>query len=144
MPAMPTVSRTRIGRGITAPALARRHVEDALGDSLPPSCLQEITLLTSELATNVVEYSRGGPVEVAVIAATECTRVEVTGPRRVGGSGPTMRTVGLDAVGGRGLFLVDSLSDRWGIDDDGSTVWFEFDLYEDRVTTPRRFAPGPE
>jgi hypothetical protein len=27
--------------------------------------------------------------------------------------------------GGRGLFLVDALSDSWGLSDDRSHVWFE-------------------
>jgi hypothetical protein len=27
--------------------------------------------------------------------------------------------------GGRGLFLVDALSDAWGLSDDRSRVWFE-------------------
>jgi hypothetical protein len=30
-------------------------------------------------------------------------------------------------AGGRGLFLVDALADRWGSADGGTRVWFEVD-----------------
>jgi len=38
-----------------------------------------------------------------------------------------LRESGRDAEGGRGLFLVDHLSDGWGsvVDDARKTVWFE-------------------
>ncbi len=40
---------------------------------------------------------------------------------------PVPRQTGLDAEGGRGLALVDSLAVRWGTDSapEGKTVWFE-------------------
>ena len=38
-------------------------------------------------------------------------------------------TPGADAVSGRGILLVDALSNRWGFEIHGSgkTVWFELD-----------------
>jgi len=30
-------------------------------------------------------------------------------------------------IGGRGLFLVDRLADRWGTAEGGTRVWFELD-----------------
>ncbi len=44
---------------------------------------------------------------------------------------PRARTADLDAEGGRGLALVDVLSDRWGVREEaeesvtGKAVWFE-------------------
>lgn len=39
-------------------------------------------------------------------------------------------TVDDEATSGRGLFLVEAVSDRWGIDSIGlgKTIWCEFDL----------------
>ena len=41
-----------------------------------------------------------------------------------------MRDYGADAVTGRGIFLVDQISETWGVDtaddgQDGKRVWFE-------------------
>ena len=42
---------------------------------------------------------------------------------------PFRRNPGPDTVTGRGLMLVDALTDRWGSapTDDGKVVWFELD-----------------
>ena len=68
------------------------------------------------------------PVRVGVELTTICVRVAVQdegngfeAPRRRRGDG-TLDTSGW------GLFLVDCLADRWGIDrHDGTSVWFEID-----------------
>jgi hypothetical protein len=54
-------------------------------------------------------------------------RVEVDDPSA---TAPTVRHPGPNDPWGRGLLLVDALSDRWGTDlrTDGKTVWFELDV----------------
>lgn len=133
MPAGTTsASIARIPWAPTAPSLARRHVRRELSGPMTPACLAEIVLLTSELVANAVEHSRTGPIEVAVTDAPTLTRIEVSSPSEAQGRRPQMHVANLDEVGGRGLFLVDRLSDRWGIDEDKSTVWFELDHYAPR------------
>jgi anti-sigma regulatory factor (Ser/Thr protein kinase) len=81
-------------------------------------------MIVTELVTNAVRHGPGGPVEVAIYAGGNGMRGEVADP------GPGIDHYGLDRrkateEGGRGLFLVDALSDRWGLSVDRSRVWFE-------------------
>jgi anti-sigma regulatory factor (Ser/Thr protein kinase) len=105
---------------------ARRLVADAIGDEREDDELREVAvLLVSELVANAVLHA-GTPCVVLVDVNDRRVRVEVRDedPRL-----PAMKDYGLDAVTGRGLRIVDSLSDRWGADGDerGKTVWFEID-----------------
>jgi hypothetical protein len=53
-------------------------------------------------------------------------RIEVVDSGR--GFSPDLKEPNLEDTGGRGLFLVDSLADRWGVDSQGGTrVWVELD-----------------
>jgi anti-sigma regulatory factor (Ser/Thr protein kinase) len=79
-------------------------------------------LLVSELVTNSVRHSASGlpgqTVTVTVLSGGEVAQVQVTD--RSGTTVPALRpeTSGLEG-GGRGLYLVDSLSARWGFEQDG-------------------------
>jgi anti-sigma regulatory factor (Ser/Thr protein kinase) len=79
-------------------------------------------LLVSELATNAVRHS-ASRFRLTLSAAHGILRCEV----RDGGSRvPAVQDAG-DSESGRGMFLVDVLSRRWGCHQDGpgKTVWFE-------------------
>ena len=101
---------------------ARRFATDALTGS-PATLLEAVELMVSELATNCIRHERTS-FHIAVLGSTREIRVEVTDS----GSGtPTMRSPGPDEPSGRGLQIVDMLSDRWGVepeDPSGKTVWF--------------------
>ena len=81
----------------------------------------DVELLTSELVTNAIRHGRTEML-VTVDVDEERVRVEVAdrNPAR-----PQLRVP--DERGGRGLHLVDELSDRWGVHGGrpGKTVWFE-------------------
>ena len=87
-------------------------------------------LLVSELVTNsIVHAGHSGTEAIRVRAANDgsTTRVEVCDRAR-GETMPAMRPEPPPyATGGRGLLLVDALSDRWGMDtcERGTCVWFE-------------------
>lgn len=81
-------------------------------------------MIVTELVTNAVRHGPGGPVEIAIEAGGSGVRAEVADP------GPGIHHHEPDPrrtteEGGRGLFLVDALSDAWGLSDDHSRVWFE-------------------
>jgi anti-sigma regulatory factor (Ser/Thr protein kinase) len=81
-------------------------------------------MIVTELVTNAVRHGPGGPVELAIEAGGHGLRGEVVDP------GPGIQHANLgrrraNEEGGRGLFLVDALSDSWGMSDDSSRVWFE-------------------
>jgi anti-sigma regulatory factor (Ser/Thr protein kinase) len=113
---------------LETPSLARHQLEDWLPESLNDSHRGALRLLVSELVTNSVRHVTGSkrPVELAVRIGSRTIRVEV----RDGGSGfqpgkPEPR----GADGGFGLFLVERMASRWGVDThDGTRVWFELDL----------------
>jgi anti-sigma regulatory factor (Ser/Thr protein kinase) len=112
---------------LETPALARHELESWLPSSVAESVRGALRLLVSELVTNSVRHvSSTQPVELAVRIGPRAIRVEV----RDGGSGfkpgkPEPR----GADGGFGLFLVERMASRWGVDtQDGTRVWFELDL----------------
>jgi anti-sigma regulatory factor (Ser/Thr protein kinase) len=123
-----TVASIRLERARDAPTLARRHVRREITASA--GRLHDIVLLTSEVVTNAVEHSRAGAVEISVIRGPTFTRIEVRNPGEIWDHRPELRSsepAEPDEPGGWGLFLVEQLSDRWGVRDDDRTVWFEFD-----------------
>ena len=102
--------------------LARSWAEGWLATAEVPTDLVEATLLVvSELVTNAVRQG-DGPVRVTLDLGDHSLLVEVfdTGHRM-----PEMADTAPDATGGRGLHLIDTLSDRWGVREEleGKTVW---------------------
>lgn len=105
---------------------ARRYVTDLLGD-LPPEAGQTVSLLVSELATNAVRYA-GGQFVVTVEYTAEDGRVWI-GVTDTSPGLPVLRMPEVTAERGRGMQLVGSLADRWGVrrrrETGEKTVWFE-------------------
>jgi anti-sigma regulatory factor (Ser/Thr protein kinase) len=101
---------------------ARRFATDTLSSS-PASVLEAVELMVSELATNCIRHERTS-FHITILGSAEEIRVEVTDS----GSGtPTMRSPGPDEPSGRGLQIVDMLSETWGVEPEhpsGKTVWF--------------------
>jgi anti-sigma regulatory factor (Ser/Thr protein kinase) len=96
-----------------------------LGNSgfVAPDLVDAAGLLVSELVTNAVVHARTD-VTLHVTVRRGVLRIEVTDGSPVV---PTpRRPSGLTGTG-RGLQLVDRLSDRWGVDKarKGKTIWFE-------------------
>jgi anti-sigma regulatory factor (Ser/Thr protein kinase) len=83
-----------------------------------------VEMIVTELVTNAVKHGPGGPVEVAIEAAGNSVRGQVADPGPGIGRHRLVRRRATE-IGGRGLFLVDALSDSWGLSDDRSRVWFE-------------------
>lgn len=83
-----------------------------------------VELLTSELATNAVLHGQGDRVTVRVRWDAPLFRVEVCDESA---SVPRLTSYSADAATGRGMILVQELSNEWGTFDrgDGKTVWFE-------------------
>ncbi|MFF8844155.1 SpoIIE family protein phosphatase [Streptomyces sp. NPDC015127] len=78
-------------------------------------------LVASELVTNAIRYAGGGSVELRLIRAgvliCEVSDASSTQPR--------MRRAGATEEGGRGLFLIAQLTERWGsrYTRRGKTIW---------------------
>jgi len=82
-----------------------------------------ILLLVTELVTNAVVHARS-QVRVHVAIDQHRLRVDVQddAPQL-----PARRPASKEALNGRGLLLLERLSDRWGYEAGpvGKTVWFE-------------------
>ena len=85
-----------------------------------------VALAVSEVASNAILHARTR-FTVGVVVNPGLVRVEVTDqdPRI-----PVRRDYSSGSVTGRGLAIVDRVTDRWGTDrrDGEKTVWFEIDL----------------
>ena len=114
----------RLPDRVGAAADARRAV-DRLAEHLQPDILEDVRFLVNELVTNSIKYGRG-KIDLQVAILDGHVRVEVVDD----GDGfyPEVEAPASDQTSGRGLFLVQSLADRWGVDGPGPThVWFEID-----------------
>lgn len=113
-----------------APATVRRSVQ-ALAGHITAALLDDLQLLADEVVTNGLLHAPDDNrwLLVRVIAYPNPSlpiRVEVVDSGT--GFEPKMREPSLDDTGGRGLFLVDAIADRWGVDSQGGTrVWLELD-----------------
>src|SRR5918997_4924161 len=114
--------------GPTAAAGARNALA-ALDGRVAGSLLADVRLLVSELVTNSVRHSNAHArdvVHMSVTVTESSLRVEVADPGQ--GFEPQPRDADRTRPGGWGLYLVDQLSDRWGVGRDHLTrVWFEMD-----------------
>lgn len=110
---------------LTSPARARAFVLHSLESWGLESLVDTATLLTSELVTNGVRHAGTGMRLMVSRIGERAVRIAVTDHAptvgvRIGHSDD-------NAEGGRGLFLVEHMSNGWGsvADDTGKTVWFE-------------------
>jgi anti-sigma regulatory factor (Ser/Thr protein kinase) len=114
-----------IPRDPTAPGEARRAIE-RLNDRIAPDVVPDVKLLVSELITNSVKYGGNGEVTLRIdTASPRKLRVEVIDQGV--GFVPVARDRPKTEVGGWGLHLVQTLSDRWGVYEGSTHVWFEID-----------------
>jgi serine/threonine-protein kinase RsbW len=114
----------------SAIAEARRRVRKQLEAVLDPERLVEAQLLASELVTNAVLHADMGEqaeIELDFEVSDRFVRVSVADTGR-GFDVEKILPTAVDVPGGWGLFLVEALADRWGIDVSlPHRVWFEID-----------------
>jgi anti-sigma regulatory factor (Ser/Thr protein kinase) len=116
----------RLVTGPAAPAEARRRVRDAIRSWRVSVDLDAALLLTSELVTNAVRHEAGqGARSVMLTIASSRGRLRVD-VHDTSCSLPAVAEVPADAETGRGLLLVETLSDEWGFyrTPAGKTVYF--------------------
>lgn len=92
--------------------------------ALPAQTAEYAVLLVSELVGNAVRHTGARVFGLRMLRRRGWIRIEVRDPSR---GLPCLMPVQAMDVSGRGLFLVDKLSDRWGVDllPRGKTTWFE-------------------
>jgi two-component sensor histidine kinase len=103
----------------------RRFVARTLRDwDVDEERIEPVMLVANELVANAIVHGRSAPVlSLAEAGADLLLRVSDESSALPVPQAPTR-----DDDGGRGLLLVEALSDRWGIDTDaaGKSVWVTF------------------
>jgi anti-sigma regulatory factor (Ser/Thr protein kinase) len=103
-------------------AAARRFATDALVHA-SSEVLGAVELMVSELATNCIRHANTAFV-LTLLERSGQIRVEVTDSA---GGTPFLRSPGPDDPTGRGLQIVELLSEDWGVERKppaDTTVWF--------------------
>ncbi|MCQ6552703.1 ATP-binding protein [Streptomyces sp. C10-9-1] len=97
--------------------------------ALPAQTCEHAVLLVSELVGNAVRHTGARVFGLRMVRRRGWIRIEVRDPSR---GLPCLMPVQEMDTSGRGLFLVDTLSDRWGVDllPRGKTTWFEMRIME--------------
>jgi len=121
--------RCRFPRSAVSVPRARAMLRAVLGAwGTAQDVAETAELLLSELAANALKAPTAGDPHVGFRVARGrgdgMLRLEVSD----GGAGvPAARAAGPEDEHGRGLFLVESLADRWGVEPyrEGKTVWAE-------------------
>ena len=118
---------------IPAQANAAGLARDALRQlrDVADELLDDLALLTSEVVTNSLVHaglSDHDEVKVCVERRPDHVSVRVCDPGR-STFAPARREGRDDGSGGWGLFIVDQLAERWGVErNDHTCVWFELAL----------------
>ena len=123
--------RVRLITGPAAAAEARSQVRAAISAWDVPVDPGVAALLTSELVTNAIRHEPGETVTLTIACSCDEMRVDVHDTsRRL----PVLVDAPADAETGRGLVLVATLSDDWGVcrTPAGKAVYFRL-----------AFQPGP-
>jgi anti-sigma regulatory factor (Ser/Thr protein kinase) len=100
----------------------RHQVELILRVWTMEALYEDVGLIVTELAANAVQHCGGGTFGVSVLRIDRGVRISVsdscTNP-------PRRRIVPLSEECGRGMLIVDSLADEWGVKQllTGKTVW---------------------
>jgi anti-sigma regulatory factor (Ser/Thr protein kinase) len=103
-----------------------------------PDMFYDLSLCVSELVTNTVHHGdlAGEEIELVVKRGEQIARAEVRTPR----PDVAVATSPVAPPSGWGMFIVDRVADRWGVDrGEGTAVWCEIDLASDcwsRSTPP--------
>jgi anti-sigma regulatory factor (Ser/Thr protein kinase) len=123
---VPQLSRILGRADLRAVPEARRALRELLRHWGRPGRSEIAELLTSELVTNALVHTDDDAVLTATVSKS-ALRVEVRdrAARIPAPSAP----VPDESTNGRGLVLVESLADAWGVrsHERGKSVWFELD-----------------
>jgi anti-sigma regulatory factor (Ser/Thr protein kinase) len=109
-------------RDTSAPGRARRLLQQHFGAALEPDDLHTAKLLASELVTNAVRHGEGS-IRLKAHLNEDRVRIEVFDEG--GGFQYQLEELDFEAVGGRGLHIVDAEASRWGVYEGSTHVWFE-------------------
>jgi anti-sigma regulatory factor (Ser/Thr protein kinase) len=116
----PAQAELRLPPDVSAPALARRTVNDLLASLPDPLCAQ-LSLVASELVTNVLRHCSATDADATLTVALAPDRVTLAVTDAGSGFDPDERRTATEA-GGWGLQVLDAIADRWWVECNGRTT----------------------
>lgn len=126
-PGLRTAILSELPNAGTASAEGRRFVAEHLYRwAVPTQVADTAVLLTSEIITNAVRYGPP-PLCLQVSLSADRVLVEVTDSNPVV---PVLTRPDFEALGGRGMWLIDTLAAAWGshLQPPGKIVWCEVSI----------------
>jgi two-component sensor histidine kinase len=112
-----------LAAALDAPRRAREAITAQVGSCLSTARRSALLTIVSELVANSVKHGPGGRIHVNVKVSGDGA---VLGRVEDGGRGRVAVREGVNpAEGGMGLKLVDAFTDRWGVEEGTTSVWFE-------------------
>ncbi|MFJ5220353.1 SpoIIE family protein phosphatase [Streptomyces sp. NPDC088354] len=123
-----------------AVSVARRHVTAKLRAWGLDDATTTTVLIVSELVTNAIRHAQP-PVRLRLIRCDACLACEVTDGST---TSPHLRRARTFDEGGRGLFIVAQLTQRWGTRHHarGKTIWAEYCPRADDPEADEQALPG--
>lgn len=94
----------------TVPEARRSCADWLVANDVGPDAADSVQLVVSELVTNVLTHTRSS-LQLVVRAVADELTVEVYDESSIV---PTIVDASADAISGRGLAIVDAVSERWG------------------------------
>jgi anti-sigma regulatory factor (Ser/Thr protein kinase) len=122
--------RRSLAPDLDAAATARRALDGFRGQ-LEEDVIERSALVATEVVTNSVKHAgltAAQPIDLNIQVVPGCLRIEVT-DAGTAGFDPVVTPPYPGQNSGLGLWMVDQLTDRGGVDFTHSTrVWCEFDM----------------
>jgi anti-sigma regulatory factor (Ser/Thr protein kinase) len=122
--------RRSLAPDIDAPAAARWALDGFRGQ-LEEDVIERSALVVTEVVTNSVTHAgltATQPIDLHIGVSPGCLRIEVT-DEGTADFDPVVTLPYPGQTAGRGFWMVNRLTDRWGVDFTRSTrAWCEFDL----------------
>jgi len=121
-----TVGALLVRHDVASAGFVRRQLAcDLAYHQLPAAFIDDAVLVANELVGNAVRHtspSESGTLDVRWDVDGSGVRIWVTD---AGAGSPCPRIATEDDIGGRGLRIVDAMSDDWGVEQGGSgkRVW---------------------
>ena len=112
-----------LAAALDAPRRAREAITAQVGSRLSTARRSALLTIVSELVANSVKHGPGRPIQVNLKVSEDGA---VLGRVEDGGRGRVAVREGVNPTeGGMGLKVVDAFTDRWGVEEGTTSVWFE-------------------
>jgi anti-sigma regulatory factor (Ser/Thr protein kinase) len=107
-------------------AVRRRLCAELRASGVYEEVADDAAVIISELISNALRHARplpSGDIRVSWTYQTDAIELSVSDGGAM--TEPRMARATLSSLGGRGLSIVDTLADGWGVlhEDEGTTVW---------------------